>query len=308
MQIIHEPEALPDNLKGGVVSLGKFDGVHPGHVMTIECVKEHAARLHAAALVMTFDTPPIHILRPHPGQRPICTLSRKIELLQTLGLDGIVILRATKELLEQSAEAFFLDTFQKKLGAKAIVEGRNFAFGRDHAGSSDTLRQLGIQYEIETDILEPISVAGRIISSSGIRELLRDGHIVEAHALMPKPYRITGTVITGDQRGRTLGFPTANLAGVETVIPKWGLYATTTVVEGKHYASTTHVGPNPTFEAADARIETFLHHFSGDLYGKTLDVDFHARLRDSIRFDSVEELVRQMTLDVRRSEEMSLSF
>ncbi len=309
MQIIRNLDAIPDALRGGVVSLGKFDGIHPGHVQTIRCVQSRAAKLGVPAIVMTFDPPPVQVLRPNSELRSICTLTRKIELIQTLELDALVILPTTRELLEQSAEAFFFDMFQNKLNAKAIVEGRNFAFGRGQAGNARTLQLLGAETGIETDILASVCRDGHVISSSGIRSLLRDGRIIEANELMLKPYRMTGTVKSGDRRGRTLGFPTANLSDVETVFPKRGLYATVTHIGEKRYASTTHIGPNPTFDvssdASGERIETFVHDFSGDLYGRTLHVDFYAWLRGSIRFDSAEALVQQMKRDIGKSEDIT---
>ncbi len=301
MQIIRNLDALSDSLRDGVVTLGKFDGVHLGHAQTIRCVKNRAAQLGAPAIVMTFDPSPIHVLNPDADLRNICTLQRKAELIQAWQPDALIILQTTPGLLKQNAEFFFFDTFQKKLHAKTIVEGHNFVFGRNQSGNAQTLRHFGIQAGIEIDILEPVCLDAQIISSSRIRSLLREGLVEEANKLMTQPYRMTGTVVTGDRRGRTLGFPTANLADVKTIIPEKGLYATVTYVDEMPFTSTTHVGPNPTFEAADSRIETFLHDFNGNLYGKRIAVDFHARLRDSIRFDSAEELIRQMKADVDRS-------
>ena len=307
MQVFHDLEVLPDSFKGGAVSIGKFDGMHLGHSLIIHRLKSHAGRLRIPAVVVTFDPPPIRILRPDLDVRPICTLERKIELIRSFGLDALVVLSTDWKLLEQSAETFFFDTLQKRFHAKVVVEGQNFTFGRDRIGNVDAITLYGRWSGIETDIVEPMRLGERIISSSGIRTLLSEGNVEQANELMPQPYRLTGTVVVGDRRGRTLGFPTANLDGVTTIIPQSGLYATVAQVEGKRHASTTHVGPNTTFGQSDHRIEVFLHDFDGDLYEKTLDVDFHARIRDSIRFDSAEELVAQMNRDVRQSGEITAS-
>ena len=301
MQIIRNLDELPEELRAGAVSLGKFDGMHLGHVKTVRRLKSHAASRGVASVVVTFDPLPIQLLRPRQNLRTICTLARKLELIASLEPDAVIVLPTTLKLLEQSAETFFSDMFQSKLRAAVIVEGQNFNFGRNREGTVDTLREYGKRAGVEIDILDPVCVDGHIVSSSGIRALLQNGQVEQANALMPQAYRMTGVVVAGDRRGRTLGFPTANFGDVETMIPGPGLYATVTHVEGKKYASTTHVGPNRSFNATDSRIETFLHQFDGDLYGKNIDVDFHARLRDSIRFDSAEELVRQMHLDIQQS-------
>lgn len=309
MQIIHDFDALDssrlDSLRGGAVSIGKFDGMHLGHSLIIHRLKSHAARLGAPAVVVTFDPLPIRVLRPDLDIRPICTLARKIELIRSFGPDALVVLRTDHALLEQSAETFFYETLEDRLGAKVLVEGRNFTFGRDRIGNSETIKMYGRWAGIEIDVVEPMRLGDEIISSSGIRRLLAEGLVEQVNELMPAPYRLTGSVVEGDRRGRTLGFPTANLGGVETIIPKPGLYATVARFEGKAYASTTHIGPSPMFDETSNRIEAFLHDFHGDLYEKTLDVDFHARLRDSVRFDSTEAMVRQMNLDVQRSREIT---
>ena len=307
MQVIYDLKTLPDAFCGGVVSIGKFDGMHLGHTLIIHRLKSHAGRLRVPSIVMTFDPPPIRILRPEQDARPICTLERKIELIRTFAPDALVVLPTNRELLEQSAETFFYEMLKNRLDAKVVVEGRNFTFGRDRIGNSESIRVYGRWTGIEIDIVEPMQLGERIISSSGIRRLLGEGRVEQANELMPQPYQMAGTVVTGDRRGRTLGFPTANLDGVETILPKSGLYATVTQVDNRCHASTTHIGPNTTFGQSDPRIETFLHDFDADLYGKTLYVDFHARIRDSVRFDTAGELVRQMNIDIQQSREITAS-
>lgn len=307
MEVFYDLDSFPSSLLGGAVSIGKFDGIHLGHALIVQRLKSHARRLRAPTVIVTFDPSPISVLRPDLAAKPICTLNRKIELIDGFDLDALLVLKTDENLLRQSAETFFYDTLQKRLCAKVVVEGRNFYFGRDRIGDAEAIRLYGSWTGIEVDIVEPVRLGDKTISSSGIRELLRNGKVEQVAELMPQPYRLTGTVVTGRQRGATLGFPTANLDQVETIIPKIGVYATVVYLDEKTYASTTHIGPNPTFQEAEPKIEVFLHHFSGDLYGKTIDVDFLAFLREIVRFENSEDLVRQMNLDIRRSGEISAS-
>jgi riboflavin kinase/FMN adenylyltransferase len=167
------------------------------------------------------------------------------------------------------------------------------------------IRLYGQWTGIEVDIVDPLQIGEERVSSSGIRRLIQGGQIERVNELMPMPYRITGTVIVGEQRGRTLGFPTANLGEVQTILPKQGIYATVSWINGKRYGSTTHIGTNPTFDVALPKIEVFVHDFSGDLYGMRMEVDFLSFLREPVRFDSAEALVRQMHDDVLRSRRIS---
>lgn len=305
MQVFHDLDSFPPSLRGGAVSIGKFDGIHLGHALILQRLTGHAARLGVPAVVLTFEPAPIAVLRPDLDARPICTPERKIELIGRAHVDATVVFRTDLALLRQSAETFFFETLQRGLEARIVVEGRNFSFGRDRIGNVESIRHYGRWAGIEIDIVEPIRLGDEIISSSGIRRLLREGKIEQVNELMPQPYRITGTVVDGKARGRRLGFPTANLSGIETIIPKPGLYASLAHVDGRRHAATTHLGPNPTFGEELPKAEVFLHDFQGDLYGRRLDVDLLAYLREIVSFDSPEELVRQMERDVRRSGEIS---
>jgi riboflavin kinase/FMN adenylyltransferase len=308
MHIITGIACFPETLQRGAVSIGKFDGMHLGHSLIIHRLKNHASKLHVPSLILTFDPPPIAVLHPDWAVKPICTLERKIELIRQFNIDALVIFRTDFEFLRQSADTFFFETIKEKLDAKVIVEGQNFCFGHDRFGTSESIRHYGEQTGIDVDIVESVRLGENLVSSSGIRKLLQEGNVEQVAELMPQPYRLTGTVIAGEQRGRTLGFPTANLGETETLIPKPGIYATIATVNGQSFGSTTHIGTNPTFNEITPKIEVFVHDFSGDLYGKTLHVDFLAGLREMIRFGSAEELIRQMNLDVQRSREISASF
>jgi len=293
--------ALPESLQGGAISIGKFDGVHLGHSLIIQRLKSHAQQRQIPAVVVTFDPLPATLLQPDAPLKPICTLERKIELIGNFYVDAVVIITTTQELLQQSAEIFFYETIQDRFRAKVVVEGSNFSFGCDRIGNPDVIRLYGQWTGIDVDIVDSLQIGDERVSSSGIRRLLQNGQIERVNELMSPPYRMSGTVIVGEQRGRTLGFPTANLGEVQTILPKPGIYATATWIEDKRYGSTTHIGTNPTFNVAVPKIEVFVHDFGGDLYGKRIDVDFLAFLREMVRFDSPDALVRQMHEDVSRS-------
>ena len=305
MQIITTPTAFPETLQGGAISIGKFDGMHLGHSLIVQRLKSHAYHRQIPAILVTFDPLPAVLLRPDDDIKPICTLEWKLELMRNFHVDAVVVIPSTPELLMQSAETFFYETIQNRFQAKVVVAGRDFSFGRDRIGTPDVIRLYGQWTGIEVDIVDPLQIGDERVSSSGIRHLIHAGQIERVNELMPSPYRMTGTVIVGEQRGRTLGFPTANLGDVQTILPKPGVYATTTWIAGKRYGSTTHIGANPTFDVSTAKIEVFLHDYAGDLYGERISVDFLAYLREPVRFDSVEALVRQMREDILWSRRIS---
>lgn len=307
MLVFHDLDSIPSSFRGAAVSIGKFDGMHLGHSLIVHRLKSHAGKLRAPAVVLTFDPPPISILRPDLGIRPICTLERKIELLRRFNVDALIVFRTTEEFLRQSAEDFFFDILRDRLQARIVVEGKNFSFGCDRSGNFETIRRYGKQAGIDVDIVEPLRLGEVIVSSSEIRRLLTEGKIEQVNELMPLPFRLTGTVSDGEHRGRTLGFPTANLGGIQTILPKTGVYASVVSLDGRRYSATTHLGGNPTFGESSPKVEVFLHDFSGDLYERRLDVDLLAYLREIIRFRSKDDLVRQMEFDVRQSREISES-
>ncbi|MDR0704562.1 MAG: bifunctional riboflavin kinase/FAD synthetase [Planctomycetaceae bacterium] len=301
MQIITDINFFPEKFHGGVISIGKFDGMHLGHSLIIKRLKNHAEQRQLPVIILTFDPLPVAVLRPDLNIQPICTLERKIELIRQFNVDVLVVLQTNHELLRQNAETFFFETIKEKLNAAVIVEGNNFCFGHDRLGTAGLIQQYGQQTGIEIDLVESVRFDNHLISSSGIRKLIQEGNVEQAAKWMPQPYRLTGTVIQGDQRGRTLGFPTANLGNIETIIPKPGIYVTSAIFDGKTFGSTTHIGTNPTFHQSIPKIEVFIHDFNGNLYGKRMDIDFFVTLREIVRFGSAEELIQQMNLDIRQS-------
>ena len=298
VEIITTIDRIPKPLRGGALAVGKFDGMHRGHTLILARLRDHARKRGLPTVAMTFHPLPTQVLSPALGIRPLSTLEQKTELLAESGIDAMIVCPTDPAFLARSAEDFFDHVIRKTLETRVIVEGRNFCFGHHRAGTPEKLqtwcRATGMAFEA----VETITHKGEPVSSSRIRVLLGGGDIRSANELLSRPYRLTGTVVTGEQRGRHLGFPTANLAEVETLVPQSGLYAATLMHQDRRYAAAVHIGDNPTFGPTPFKIEVFLIDFDGDLYGQTLRVDFLRRVRDARKFASADELVAQMQRDI----------
>ena len=304
MRLFRDLDNLPDEFCRGAVTIGNFDGVHLGHARIIERAVTAARRLGGPAVVFTFDPHPARILRPDRAPVPLCGTDRKAHLLAELGADAVIAYPTDKAFLKLEPGEFFERIVLLRLGARTMVEGSNFRFGRGHLGNIDALGRLCGEAGVALEIVEPIQVDGRIVSSSRIRTLLAHGQVDQARRMLTEPYRICGTVIRGAGRGTHLGFPTANLAGVDTLLPGEGIYACRAFVEGRVWPAAMNLGPNPTFEEGLRKIEVHLVDYEGQLYGRRMEVDFLARLRDIVRFDSVDQLTAQMDRDVAATREI----
>lgn len=289
----------PPGFAGGAVTVGNFDGVHRGHQALVAAAVRRANRLGGPAVAVTFDPPPYQVLVPAaPPRPPLTTLNDRADLLHAAGADRVVVLRTTPELLGLTPEAFFAGVLVRLLGARAVVEGYDFRFGRGRAGDTATLRGLCDAAGIGFEEVPPLLDGDEPVSSSRVRAAILAGDVATAAGLLGRPYRITGTVVDGAKRGRTIGFPTANLADVPTVVPGTGVYAVRATVDGRTWPAAANVGPNPTFGDDGRKIEAHLIGFAGDVYGKPLAVEFVAKLRDTRPFAGAAELVEQLRRDV----------
>jgi riboflavin kinase/FMN adenylyltransferase len=291
----------PQEFAGGAVTVGNFDGVHLGHRALITSAHELATHLRGPTIAVTFDPPPHQLLFPGPIRPPLTTIPERAELLHEADADHVVILRTSPALLALSPEAFFEDVLVRQLGAKAIVEGNDFRFGRNRAGSNDSLRHFCSASGLIFGEVPQLMHSGEPVSSSRVRAAILRGDVGQAAALLARPHRVTGTVITGAKRGRTIGFPTANLDNVSTVLPGNGVYAVRAMVDGQKFLAAANIGPNPTFGEDAQKIEAHLIDFSGDLYGKSITLEFIARLRNTRPFGNVDELVEQLKRDVEEA-------
>ena len=298
MRLIRTLQDFPGELRGGAVSIGNFDGVHRGHARIVERLVDHARQAQGAAIVFTFDPHPVQLLRPDATPPPLTWTERKAELLDELGVDAMIAYPTDEALLQLTPQEFFDVIVRQHLAARALVEGPNFHFGRDRAGDVQRLAALCRESELALEIVEPILWQGEYVSSSRTRELIQHGQLADAAHLLTRPYRVRGIVTHGARRGRRIGFPTANLDGIDTLLPAAGVYAGQASVGGGQWSAAINIGPNPTFGEHALKFETHLLDFEGSLYGQTMEVDILARLRDIHPFESVKQLQAQLHCDI----------
>jgi riboflavin kinase/FMN adenylyltransferase len=285
-----------------VLTLGVFDGLHLGHQLILSRVVERARALGAVPTVVTFDPHPRAVLHPESAPPLLQTFDQKVEAFGMLGVEQTIVVRFTPEFARVRAEDFLRDVVHERLQAREVYLGRGFAFGRGREGDIDLLRRVSGKLGFFADEVPEVRLRGQRISSSRIRGLLAAGRVNLARRMLGRPYGVEGRVVRGHERGRTIGFPTANLRPANRVIPRGGVYVTATLIGGSWRRSVTNVGVRPTFENdAEPSVETFVMDWGGDLYGDVVRVRFLHRLRDERRFDSVEGLKRQIDADAARA-------
>jgi riboflavin kinase/FMN adenylyltransferase len=286
-----------------VLTLGVFDGLHLGHQLIMQTVVERARAVQAVPTVLTFDPHPRAVL--HPGSAPplLQTFDQKIEALGVLSIEQTIVIHFDEQFAQVRAEDFLRDTAVDRLHAKEIYLGRGFAFGHNREGNIELLRRVSDELGFHANEVPEVRLGSQRISSSQIRNLLHAGRVNLARRMLGRPYGVEGRVVRGARRGQTIGFPTANLHPHNRVIPSGGVYVTATLIDGQWRRSVTNVGTRPTFESdAETSVETFVMNWSGDLYGDVVRVRFLHRLRDERKFESIEQLTRQINSDVARAQ------
>ncbi len=303
MITIENVREFPAGARGAIVTVGNFDGVHRGHQQLLGRLCARADAAGVPALAITFDPHPVALLRPDQAPVPLVWIEREIALLREAGATEVAVFHTGPWLLKLTAREFFDQVVVRQLGAKGMVEGPNFAFGHDRKGDVATLRGWCLEAGIEFEVVDATLVDGRLISSSLIRQMLRDGRVDEALQSLGRPHRLRGLVSRGAGRGKGLGFPTINLSGIDVLVPAEGVYAARAWVEGRGPAwpAACNIGPNPTFGDQTRKVEAHLVSFEGDLYGKSIELDFLTRLRATRPFLSVEELLGQIQADVEET-------
>lgn len=282
------------------VTIGAFDGVHRGHQALIGQLLDEAQGLELQAVVLTFDPLPVQVFQQSDNVL-LSSLEERVAYLEALGLDGVVVLPFDRELSATPARAFVTQIVEQ-LHMAGLWAGPDFALGRNREGDLPMLRRLGRELGYQVHTLTPFRWKGLSVRSSQIRELLREGALHKANTLLGRPYRLCGEVAQGEQRGRSLGFPTANLnLSPERLLPENGIYVCRAYVPQGVFDAVTNVGTRPTFDLQEKTVEAYLLGFSGDLYGIPMKLDFLKRLRPERRFDSSEALVRQMREDCREA-------
>jgi len=295
--------ASDGGLRGAVVAIGNFDGVHRGHKAVIAAAQVRAATLGCPAAALTFEPHPRSFFNPGESLFRLTDEAAKLRLLAATGLDGAIVLTFDEALAQLSAEAFVARILVERFAVRGAAIGFNFHFGANRAGSPDFLAAEGLRRGFTVDVVPPLRDHGRPVSSQPIREALAAGRLAEAEELLGYPWFISGPVVHGDKRGRQLGFPTANLVPDPACGLRHGIYAVRVNWHGRHYDGVASFGRRPMFDVGTVLLEVFLFDFSGDLYDSSIDVAFIAFIRDEAAFSSAAELVRRMHEDSRLARE-----
>jgi len=283
------------------LAVGVFDGVHLGHQALVRGLVGGARAAGATAVAATFDPLPAQVLAQDPPQSTLADAPERAALLEHAGAQDVIIFRFDKAFSQQSAEAF-IKRVTSAGDVQRIVVGPDFQFGHGREGAVPALRTLGERYHFAVTVVEPISLGGAVISSTRIRQALREGDLITAQALLGRPYSVTGTIVKGEQRGRALGFPTINVAPPpDKLLPHDGIYATWVILGDQRYRAASSLGVRPTFGGGPRKLEAFILDFNEEVYGQDATIAFVERLRDEIRFDSAEDLAKQIAKDVEQT-------
>lgn len=299
MEIITSLDAeLKNKYPATVIALGTFDGLHLGHTDVINTARDYAERSGLKLAVFTFSNHPLALIRPDLVPVRIISAEEKIKLLESFGVDYLINIPFTEDFAALSPDEF-LDRLAC-FNYRCLVVGENFTYGFLGSGKTETLERSGRKNGFDVIVRPLVKMNGNVVSSTGIRNLIQAGHIEYANRMLGRAYSITGKIVHGEQRGRKLGFPTANIELLhgEMAVPAPGVYAVTASIEGSIYEGMGNIGNNPTFNDVEhARLEVNLFNCSGDLYGKTMSVQFHKYIRAEKKFSGVEELCRQIEED-----------
>jgi len=288
------------------VTIGNFDGVHLGHRELVRRTVAHARKLGLPSVVLVFSPHPIRFFNPELRFCEVTTVRERAARMEELGIDVFVVESFDDEIGDVSPEEFALTVLRRRLRARMVTVGYNFAFGGQRTGSSEMLAKLGRELGFDVDIMPPLMHGGAVVSSSRIRELLFAGQVREAEELLCRPFEVCGSVGYGAGRGRRLGFPTANVMFSRELLLLPGVYVADVKVGGASFRGVANVGSRPTFDGSSIGVEAHLFDFNGDLYGKDMAVRFRERIRDERKFQSADELVVQMQKDAEYARRTNL--
>jgi riboflavin kinase / FMN adenylyltransferase len=304
MITVHGIDHVPEQARGAALAIGNFDGVHRGHQALLTAAIAVAARLHCPAGAIVFEPHPREFFQPdHPHFR-LSPLRRKLALLEMLGLGVGVVIPFDASLAALSADAFIERVLAQALAARHVVVGYDFRFGKGRAGDVELLRQAGGVHGFGVTVVPQMAESGEVFSSSGVRAMLAQGDVRGAAQMLGHWWRVGGTVVGGAQRGRGLGFPTANLALSRGTALAHGIYAVRVYSEGKRRDGAAYLGTRPTFDDGEAVLEVFLLDFDGNLYGRDIEVEFIDFVRGDAKFAAVADLETQMAKDCARAREI----
>ena len=299
MRWLDHRNAIPAALRGAVIALGNFDGFHRGHQAVAGEAISWAKAEGRPSIIATFDPHPVRFFRPDVPPFRLTTLEQRQELYLAAGATAMLVFHFDAELAGTSAEDFIQTILIDRFGAHGVVTGGDFTFGKGAKGNVELLRTLGGELGLQSRVVEAVTAGEEVVSSSRIRQALRDGDPQLAAQLLTRPFAIRGIVEHGDKRGRTIGYPTANVTIDNYLRPKYGIYAVTgrLLATGQVLHGAANIGIRPQFEPPKELLEPYFFDFSGDLYGQEIEVAFHHFLRGEAKFDSLEALIEQMDKD-----------
>ena len=305
MRIIYDLKELDKPLENPVLTIGNFDGVHKGHLALFEMVKARARAINGRSVVMTFEPHPVKVMKPGKGLSIITPIKQKLKLISDADIDVILCIPFDKKFSSISAHDFIRDILVGAIGIRELVVGYDYSFGNNRQGDIKLLKRMGDELGFKVHTIEPIHLDRVLVSSTSIRNLIREGDLEHARVLLGRDYQISGRVTSGAGRGgKILGFPTANLIPGDELIPKKGVYAVIAVMDSREYFGVCNIGNNPTFGANSLTIETHMLDFKGETVGKDLTVRFMKRLRDEKSFAGIEELSAQIASNIKKAREL----
>ena len=304
MQITRDPEVLR-GYAVPVVAIGNFDGVHAGHQEILQTAMSEARKAHGSAFALTFDPLPAKVLAPERAPKLILTPEDKLELLGRSGLDAVLVLEFTQELSRLTPREFVREYLVKRIGVRTVVVGHSVNFGYQRKGSAQVMTELGREFGFATRIVGPVAVEGIEASSTRVREVIGEGDLITAARLLGRCHFLRGPVVHGRERGRTIGFPTANLQSRTELLPPDGVYATRIVLaDGSAHGSITNVGMRPTFAEPERTIEAHIFDFNRDIYDQEVKLEIIERIRPEKKFESGAALAAQIASDVKQAKEI----
>jgi riboflavin kinase / FMN adenylyltransferase len=303
MEIIRDLAALPRH-PYPVTAIGNFDGVHLGHRAILKAAIDRARAAGGTAFALTFDPLPAKLLVPARAPRLILTPDDKLELLRLSGIDGVIVIKFTLDLSLLSPRDFVRDYLRGKIGVREVVVGHSVSFGHNRAGNASVMVELGRELGFDTDVVGPVKVDGIEVSSTKVRQAIAIGDMPLATRLLGRCHFLSGPVVRGRERGRTIGFPTANLDCETECIPPDGVYATRVVLDDGAHPSITNVGMRPTFSESARSIEAHIFDFTRDIYGMRIKLELIERIRPERKFDDADALKAQIALDLSRAREI----
>jgi riboflavin kinase / FMN adenylyltransferase len=300
MEIIRDLDNLPAR-PYPVVALGNFDGVHAGHQTILRTAIERARREKGTAFALTFDPNPAKVLAPDRAPRLIQTSADKLELLRTSGIDGVLLINFTRELSQLTPREFVRAYLIDRIGVRTVVVGHSVSFGHNRAGNAAVMTELGREFSFDVIVVGPVNVAGMEVSSTKVREVIAAGDLRTAANLLGRSHFLSGPVVHGRERGRKIGFPTANIQSRTEILPPDGVYATRLILDDGPHASITNIGMRPTFAEPERTIEAHVFDFDRDLYGQEVRLELIERIRPERKFDSGAALAAQIASDLQRA-------